>query len=189
MLQEDGTLRHIIASYEAVPLLAEYAPRINPQQIKNALLLREECERVRTIIAECRMSAEPLMAGVEKVASCRGSERKRIAARFLRDLFLYHRDLRGLEALNAGLDSINLIGDERVRELSVINGMLYEFLDEPTPESEPANMPAAGGSPRKFSKHTEVMMVRRNSRMIRILVMNSLPLTMLAIAQPISVPS
>ena len=128
LLQDAGVLRHIIASYEAVPLLAEYAPRINPQQIKNALLSREECERVRTIIAECRMSPQPLMTGVENVASCRGAERKRVAARFLRDLFCYHRDLRGLEALNAGLDSINLIGDDRVRELSTINGMLYEFL-------------------------------------------------------------
>jgi class 3 adenylate cyclase len=132
LLREAGVLRHIAASYEAVPLLPEYAPRINPQQIKNALLSREECERVRTIISECRMSADPLMAGVEQVASFRGSERKRIAARFLRDLFCYHRDWRGLEAVNAGLDSINLIGDERVRELSTINGMLYEFL--PTEE-------------------------------------------------------
>ena len=128
MLQEEGVLRHVIASYEAVPLLSEYAPRINPHQIKNALLSRDECDRVRTIISECRMSAQPLMTGVENVASCRGSERKRIAARFLRDLFCYHRDLRALEALNGGLDSINLIGDDRVRELSTINGMLYEFL-------------------------------------------------------------
>ena len=128
LLRDAGVLRHVIASYEAVPLLDEYAPRVNPQQIKNALLSREECERVRTIIDECRLSAEPLMAGVEKVASCRGSERKRVAARFLRDLFCYHRDLRGLEAINAGLDSINLVSDDRVRELSTINGMLYEFL-------------------------------------------------------------
>lgn len=128
LLRDAGVLQHIVASYEAVPLLAEYAPRVNPQQIKNALLSRDECDRVRTIIDECRLSAEPLMASVEKVASCRGSERKRVAARFLRDLFRYHRDLRGLEAVNAGLDSINLIGDDRVRELSTINGMLYEFL-------------------------------------------------------------
>jgi class 3 adenylate cyclase len=129
LLQDENVLRHVIASYEAVPLLTEYAPRINPQQVKHALLSREECERVRTIIAECRMSSEPLMAGVARVvASCRSSERKRIAARLLRDLLLYHRDLRGLEAVNAGLDSVNLIGDERVLELSTINGMLYEFL-------------------------------------------------------------
>ena len=128
LLEDDGVLPYVIASYEAAPLVSEYAPRINPQQVKNALLSREECERARTIIAECRMSDGPLMACVERVASCSTAERRRMAARLLRDLFCYHRDLRGLEAVNAGLDSINLIGDERVRELSTINRMLYEFL-------------------------------------------------------------
>ena len=41
LLQREGILSHVIASYEAVPLLAEYAPRVNPQQIKNALIFRE----------------------------------------------------------------------------------------------------------------------------------------------------
>jgi hypothetical protein len=40
----------------------------------------------------------------------------------------YYRDVRGLEAVNAGLDSVNLVTDDKVRELSTLNGMLYEFL-------------------------------------------------------------
>ena len=136
LLQREGVLAHVVATYEAVPLLAEYAPRVNPQQIKGALLFREEAERVEKMIGESRLQSDRLFAAVGRVASCRGSERSRFAARLLHDLFCYHRDLRGLEALSAGFDSINLVSDERVRQLSTLNGMLYEFL--PPEEQKPA---------------------------------------------------
>jgi hypothetical protein len=136
MLQREGVLPLVVASYEAVPLLAEYAPRVNPQQIKNALLFREEAERVEKIIGESRLQSDRLYAAVGRVASCRGSERSRFAARLLHDLFCYHRDLQGLAALSAGFDSINLVSDDKVRKLSTVNGMLYEFL--PPEEQKPA---------------------------------------------------
>jgi hypothetical protein len=136
MLQREDALAHVIASYEAVPLLAEYAPRVNPQQIKNALIFREESERVERMIAEGRLHSDRLFAAIGRVASCRGSERNRFAARLLHDLICYHRDLRGLEALSSGFDSVNLISDEKVRELSSLNGMLYEFL--PPEDQKPA---------------------------------------------------
>jgi len=136
LLQRAGVLSHVVASYEAVPLLAEYAPRVNPQQIKNALIFREESERVEKIIAESRLHSERLFAAIGRVASCRGSERSRFAARLLHDLFCYNRDLRGLEAVSAGFDSINLVSDEKVRKLSTLNGMLYEFL--PPEDQKPA---------------------------------------------------
>ncbi len=136
MLQREGVLSHVVASYEAVPLLAEYAPRVNPQQLKNALIFREEAARVEKIIAESRLRPDRLFAAVGRVASCRGSERSRFAARLLHDLSCYHRDLRGLQALNAGFDSINLVSDEKVRKLSTLNGMLHEFL--PPEDQKPA---------------------------------------------------
>src|SRR6266852_1141660 len=137
LLQREGILSHVVASYEAVPLLAEYAPRANPQQIKNALIFREEAERVEKIIAEGRLHSDRLFAAIGRVASCRGSERNRFAARLLHDLFCYHRDLRGLEAVSAGFDSINLVNDDKVRKLSTLNGMLYEFLP---PEDQKADV-------------------------------------------------
>jgi len=136
LLQRDEILPSVIASYEAVPLLADYAPRINPQQIKNALISREESERVETLIEESRLHSDRLFAAIGRVASCRGSDRSRFAARLLHDLFCYHRDVRGLETLNAGFDSVNLVGDDKVRELSQLNGILYEFL--PPEDQKPA---------------------------------------------------
>src|ERR1700687_151450 len=136
MLQREDVLPYIVASYEAVPLLAEYAPRVNPQQIKNALIFREESERVETLIAEGRLHSDRLFAAIGRVASCRSSERSRFAARLLHDLFCYHRDLRGLETLSSGFDTVNLVSDDKVRQLSSLNGMLYEFL--PPEDQKPA---------------------------------------------------
>ncbi|MGB8967719.1 MAG: hypothetical protein WCC16_02850, partial [Candidatus Sulfotelmatobacter sp.] len=135
LLEDEQVMEHVIASYHTVPLLSEYAPRINPQQLKNALISRPECDRVERMIQEHgKLSPASLYAAVAKVASCRGAERAKVAARFLQDFSHYHRDLRRLEVLNAALDSVNLVSTEKLRELSRMNGTLYEFL---LPEEQP----------------------------------------------------
>jgi class 3 adenylate cyclase len=129
LLEDEGIMEHVIASYCVVPLLGEYAPRINPQQLKTALTDRTECDRVERMIQEHgKLSPNSLYAAVAKVASCRGAERSKVAARFLLDFFHYHRDLRRLETLNSALDTVNLVANDRMRELSRVNGTLYEFL-------------------------------------------------------------
>ncbi len=128
LLQKENVLPHVIASYEAVALLGEYTPRVNPQQLKNALISREECARVEKIIAEGKLPTDRLHAAIGRAGSVRNPDRLRLAARLLRDLICYHRDRRGLEAITSGLDSINLVSDDKIRELSSLNGMLYEFL-------------------------------------------------------------
>lgn len=129
LLEREKLIEYVVASYEAVPLLAEYSPRINAQQLKNALISREERVRVEKLIADHgKLSADALYAAIERTASCRGVERAKMAGRFLRDLMRYHRDLRQLETLNGALDSVNLIANEKMRELSALNGTLYQFL-------------------------------------------------------------
>jgi class 3 adenylate cyclase len=140
LLEDEQVMECVIASYHAVPLLGEYAPRINPQQLKNALISRPECDRVERMIQEHgKLSPNSLYSAVGKVAGCRGAERAKVAARFLQDFSKYHRDLRRLEALNAALDSVNLVGTEKLRELSRMNGTLYEFFlpeEQRQPEEE-----------------------------------------------------
>jgi hypothetical protein len=138
-LEREGLMGYVVASYETVALLAEYSPYVHAQQLKNALISSEERSRVEKLIAEHgKLSPRSLAAAMSKVESCRGAQRARTAARFLRDFLRYHRDFRRLEALNEALDGVNLIGNQKMRELSSMNGTLYEFLlpDEQKPVEE-----------------------------------------------------
>ncbi|MGO9126311.1 MAG: hypothetical protein ACLP6G_15675 [Terriglobales bacterium] len=129
LVEREKLMEYVTASYEVVPLLAEYSPRINAQQLKNALISKEEKVRVEKLIADHgKLSADSLYAAIDRVAGCRGAERAKKAGRFLRDFIRYHRDLRQLEALNSALDSINLVANEKIRQLSAMNGTLYQFL-------------------------------------------------------------
>ncbi|HXR15668.1 MAG TPA: hypothetical protein VN777_05595 [Terriglobales bacterium] len=139
LLDREKLMEYVVASYEAVPLLAEYSPRINAQQLKNALISREERTRVEKLIVEQgKVSRDSLQAAVQRVAGCRGAERGKVAARFLRDFMRYHRDLRNLEALTSAMDNVNLIANDKMRQLSSMNGTLYEFLlpEEQKPSEE-----------------------------------------------------
>src|ERR1700733_3362221 len=94
LLDREKLMEYVVASYEAVPLLAEYSPRINAQQLKNALISREERTRVEKLILEQgKVSRDSLQAAVQRVANCEGAERGKMPARFLHDSMCYHRDL------------------------------------------------------------------------------------------------
>ncbi|MCU1254206.1 MAG: hypothetical protein JWM83_505 [Candidatus Angelobacter sp.] len=137
ILEREGVIGRVIASYEAVPLLAQYSPPINPQQLKNALISREERRRVESLLEEHgKLSPAGLHAAVKKVESCKPAERAKMAARFFADFTRYHRDLRRMEAVVAAMESVNVLANERFRELSAINNTLYEFLL--TQEQKPA---------------------------------------------------
>src|SRR6202167_1864240 len=135
LLEDEQVMECVIASYHTVPLLSQYAPRINPQQLKSALISRPECDRVERMIQEHgKLSPTSLYAAVGKVPGCGGAGRARVGARLPQDFSQYHRDLRRLETLNAALDSVSLIATDKLRELSRMNGTLYEFL---LPDEQP----------------------------------------------------
>src|SRR5579871_5866041 len=129
VLEKEKIMDHVVASYEVIPLLAVYSPRINAHQLKNGLISREERDRVEKLIQEQgKPGAENFRDALARVGSSKGAERAKLAGRFLRDFICYHRDWRRLETLNAALDGVNLIGTGRLRELSAMNSTLYEFL-------------------------------------------------------------
>ncbi|HXZ79808.1 MAG TPA: hypothetical protein VEG30_07760 [Terriglobales bacterium] len=133
-LEREGVLNHVIAAYDTVPLLAEYSPTINPQQLKNALIWRQERQRVEKLLEEQgKLSPANFQAAVKRFANYRGSDRAKFGGRFLRDFMRYHRDLRRLETLLAAMEGISLLTSEKLRSLSEINSTLYEF---PLPEEQ-----------------------------------------------------
>lgn len=138
-LEQADVLVHIIASYEVAPLLAEYAPVINPQQMKNALISKTDFKRVEQLLEQHgRLSPEKLAQAAKRAGSYSGNDKMKIAGRFLGDLMRYHRDYKRLEVVNEALDSVNVIANEKLRELSAINNTLYEFLlpEEQKPAEE-----------------------------------------------------
>ena len=130
-LEKEELIGYVIASYEAVPLLPQYAPMINPQQLKNAIINKAERERVIALLEERgKISADGITNAVKKVENMKSSERAKTAGRYFSDFLRYHRDLRRFEAVLLAMDGVNVIGssNEKLRELSAINNTLYEFL-------------------------------------------------------------
>jgi hypothetical protein len=130
-LEKEALMDYVIASYEAVPLLAQYSPLINPQQLKNSLINKTERERVKALLEERgKISPDGINNAVKKIEGMKSGDRAKIAGRYFGDFLRYHRDLRRFEAVLLAMDGVNVIGssNEKLRELSAINNTLYEFL-------------------------------------------------------------
>ncbi len=129
LLEREKLLDLAVAAYEVVQLLPEFTPLLDPQQLKYALVFRKERDRVEKLIEEYgKLSRRSLDSAADRVAQCTGLPRAKVAARLLRDFMLYHRDLRRHEVLNRALEKVNLIANQKLRDLSSLNGTLYEFL-------------------------------------------------------------
>ncbi len=86
-------------------MLSEYSPTINAQQLKHALITREERARVESLMQEqSKLSPATFHNALRRVGRLRGSDRGKLAGRFLRDFMRYHRDLRRLDLLNSLMD-------------------------------------------------------------------------------------
>ncbi|MBV9181404.1 MAG: hypothetical protein JO356_08825, partial [Acidobacteria bacterium] len=129
LLERDGLLGLALAAYEVLPLLREFTPLLDPQQLKYALIMRKQREQVEQLVeAHGKLSLGKIAGAAARVSESGAPQRTKVAARFLRDFMLYYRDLRRLELLNQALERINLVSSQRLSELSKVNGTLYDFL-------------------------------------------------------------
>ncbi|HVI05660.1 MAG TPA: hypothetical protein VM711_06165, partial [Sphingomicrobium sp.] len=129
LLERERLMDLAVAAYEVVGLLPEFTPLLDPQQLKYALVLRKEWERVAKLVEDHgKLSLKNLEVAAGRVTQASAALRAKIAARLLHDFLRYHRDLRRLEALNRAAEKINLITHEKLRDLSRVNGTLYDFL-------------------------------------------------------------
>ena len=136
ILEKAGIMESVLAMYEAVPLIAQYGAILSPQQIKSALLNSAERKKVEALLVEHgKFSPEALLASVKRMEGYRATDRAKFAGRFLSDLMRYHRDFRRMNVLVQAVDKVNVVTQDRMRELSAINRSLYEFMmaDESRP--------------------------------------------------------
>jgi len=138
-LETAEVMDYAVAAYETVPILGDYGAVVSPQQLKCALIDKGELRRVEEVLETYeRYPLDKLEAAVQRVRSAGKPDRMRYAARYFIDISRFHRDLRKMQVLERNLEAINLLNNERLRDLSKINETLYEFL---MPEEEKA--PAA----------------------------------------------
>lgn len=143
LLERETLLDFAIASYEVLPMVKDFAPLLDPQQLKYALVRKKDRERVEKLVAEHgKLPLDKLTSASSRVSQASGLQRAKIAARYLRDFLLYYRDMRRLEVLNAAIEKINLLGSEKLSELSRLNGTLYTFVLE-SEEVSQAEKPVA----------------------------------------------
>lgn len=127
-LEREGIMERIGASYEVVPLLVTYWPHVHAQQLRHALLMRDQYQRVNALLEEHgKLSPDALNQAIKRLQAYKPADRIKLAGRFLFDFMRYRRDLRRMEAVLAACEKVNVVTSDKLRELSSINNTLYEF--------------------------------------------------------------
>jgi len=131
LLEERGFLPHVLASYELRNIYHDYCPPIHLQQLKKALISREEFDRVAAILKQFptrQFSMVRIEELGKKLRRYPREEAKVVALRLANDFLRLRRGMRNYDRLTAAMERIQLIRSESTRDLSRLNNKLYEFL-------------------------------------------------------------
>lgn len=130
-LEHRDLLVHVLSAYELRSVYAQFCPPLHLQQLKKAIVLREEQRRVEDILKHFPTRQFPLNKIEEAAKRIRRLSREELRAtalRFAEDYMRLRRDMHNAARINTMLDKISLVENDRTRELSHLNGSLYEFL-------------------------------------------------------------
>jgi uncharacterized protein (DUF2164 family) len=130
-LEQRELLPHILASYQLRNICHDYCPPVHLQQLKKALVSREELKRVEEILKQFsarQYSMQPIEELIRKTRKTPREEVRAVAIRFAEDFMRLRRDKLNFERLSTAMERIHLVRNERTRELSEMNHSLYEFL-------------------------------------------------------------
>jgi hypothetical protein len=141
-LEERDLLFHVLASYEMRKIAADYCPPVHLQQLKKALVQREETKRVAQILEKFparKVSMKKLEEASRAIRRRTTEETLGVGLQFAEDLMRLRRDRRNYQQVAAWMERISLVHSERARELSRANKSLYEFLhpEENRPTDDP----------------------------------------------------
>jgi len=140
-LEQQEILYHVLASYEIREIVSEYCPPVHLQQLRKALVSKDELKRVQDVLKQVpakRLSLKPIEDLSRKIRRYSREEMNAPVLRFATDFFRLRRDLRDAEHLTTCMERINLITTEQTRELSRMNNRLYECVmqDEAKPQQD-----------------------------------------------------
>ncbi len=130
-LERQGILFSVLASYELRNLHHEYCPPLHLQQLRKALISREDLKRAEDVLKQFpakQFSLKRLEDASRRLHRLTREEQRALVLRFAEDFMRLRRDLRDHQRLTAAMERVNLIHDDRRRDLSRLNRTLYEFL-------------------------------------------------------------
>ena len=141
-LEERDLLFHVLAGYELRQIYSDYCPPIHLQQLKKALVNREEAKRVSAILEQFparKISMKRLEDASRAIRRRTREEVLSTGLQFAEDLMRLRRDRRNYQQVAAWMERINVVRSEHSRELSRANRSLYEFLhpEEGRPTEDP----------------------------------------------------
>jgi class 3 adenylate cyclase len=129
-LQQQDLLYHVLASYELRNIYLDYCPPLHLQQLKRALVLRDEMKVVEDILKQFparQFSMQRISELAKSIRKYSRDQMRTVVIRFAEDFMRLRRDLRNAQRLTAWMERINLIRIERTRELSRLNSSLSEY--------------------------------------------------------------
>jgi hypothetical protein len=140
-LEQHEVLYHVLASYEIRPIVSEYCPPVHLQQLRKALVSKEEMKQIEQVIKQVPAKKLSLKNIEELSRKIRRYSREEIQGFVLRcatDVLRLRRDLRDADHLSACMERISLVTTEQARELSRMNNRLYECVmpDEARPQQD-----------------------------------------------------
>jgi hypothetical protein len=143
--KKTGLIQRITAFYEMKSIYLEYCPPLVPHQVLQYLIQPKKRKDIARQISRVKgfygksFSLAPLKKKIADLRKITVREKKKYLIQFLNDFARYHRDLQNFLMLREAMDSVNLVSEKKIIELSRENHILYEFLlpDEQMPEEKP----------------------------------------------------
>lgn len=130
-LEQAGILLHVLASYELRNIYLDYCPPVHLQQLKRALVQREELKLVEGVLKQFPAKQYSLQRIEDLANRLRKYPREQvraIALRFAEDFMRLRRDVHNAQRLTAWMERISILRVEKTRELSRMNNSLSEFV-------------------------------------------------------------
>jgi class 3 adenylate cyclase len=140
-LEQQDLTAHILASYEVRPIASDFCPPVHLQQLRKALVSKEEARRVEELLKQVpakRLTMKPIEELSKRIRRYSREETQVMILKFATDFMRLRRDLRDSEHVATCMERINLVTADKVRELSRMNNRLYECLlkEEARPEHD-----------------------------------------------------
>jgi hypothetical protein len=140
-LEQSDILYHLLASYEIRLIASDFCPPLHLQQLRRALVSKDELKQVEQVIKQVpakKLSLKAIEELSRKIRRYSRDEMQAFVLRFAGDFLRLRRDLRDAEHLTACMERVNLVTTETARDLSRLNNRLYECVlpDEARPEQD-----------------------------------------------------